>query len=122
QGGRAVAQDRRLPGPLAPAGGARVDSRTLRARRGKPRRPKVALVCAGGGVTGAVWEIGALRALEELLDRSVLDLDLYVGVSGGAFVATLLAAGVSPRDLYDEGAGRRLLGRGVPPLFRLGLR
>jgi len=94
----------------------------LRARRGKPRRPKVALVCAGGGVTGAVWEIGALRALEELLDRSVLDLDLYVGVSGGAFVATLLAAGVSPRDLYDEGAGRRLLGRGVPPLFRLGLR
>jgi predicted acylesterase/phospholipase RssA len=68
-----------------------------------------------------VWEIGALRALEELLDRSVLDLDLYVGVSGGAFVATLLAAGISPRDLYDEGAGRRLLGGGVPPLFRLGL-
>lgn len=73
-------------------------------------------------MTGAVWEIGALRALEELLDRSVLDLDLYVGVSGGAFVSTLLAAGVSPREMYDEGAGRRLLGRGMPPLFRLGLR
>ena len=72
-------------------------------------------------MTGAVWEIGALRALEELLDRSVLDLDLYVGVSGGAFVSTLLAAGVSPREVYDEGVASRPQGRGVPPLFRLGL-
>jgi len=72
-------------------------------------------------VTGAVWEIGALHALEELLDRSVLDLDLYVGVSGGAFVSTLLAAGVSPREMYDESVARRPLGRVVPPLFRLGL-
>jgi NTE family protein len=78
-------------------------------------------VCAGGGVTGAVWEIGALRALEELLDRSLLDLDLYVGVSGGAFVSALLAAGVSPRELYDEGVARGPLGRVMPPLFRLGL-
>ena len=71
-------------------------------------------------MTGAVWEIGALRALEELLDRSVLDLDLYVGVSGGAFVSTLLAAGVSPGEMYDEVVARTR-GRGVPPLFRLGL-
>ena len=61
------------------------------------RKAKVALVCAGGGVTGAVYEIGCLRALDELLGRSVLDLDLYVGISGGAFVASILAAGVSPR-------------------------
>jgi predicted acylesterase/phospholipase RssA len=73
-------------------------------------------------VTGALWEIGALRALDELLDRSVLDLDLYVGVSGGAFVAALLAAGVSPREMYDEAVAARPLGRVVPPLFRLGLR
>jgi predicted acylesterase/phospholipase RssA len=73
-------------------------------------------------VTGAVWEIGALRALEELLDRSVLDLDLYVGVSGGAFVSALLAAGVSPREMYDEIVASRPPGRVVPPLFRLGLR
>jgi NTE family protein len=59
----------------------------------------VALVCAGGGVTGAVYEIGCLRALDELLGRSVLDLDLYVGISGGAFVASILAAGVSPREM-----------------------
>jgi predicted acylesterase/phospholipase RssA len=80
-------------------------------------------VCAGGGVTGAVYEIGCLRALEHLLDRSVLDLDLYVGVSGGAFVASMLANGVSPADMYDEvvGRSRRPLGVDGAPLFRLGL-
>ena len=36
-------------------------------------------------MTGAVYEIGALRAVDELIGRSVLDLDLYVGISGGAF-------------------------------------
>ena len=53
-------------------------------------RSKLALVCAGGGITGAVYEIGCLRALEELLDRSLMDFDTYVGVSGGAFVTSLL--------------------------------
>ena len=91
-----------------------------RVRSGK-RRPKVALVCAGGGVTGAVYEIGCLRALHELLGRSLLDLDLYVGISGGAFVASLLAAGVSPREMYDEATTRRtLLGAAGTPLYRLG--
>lgn len=86
-------------------------------------RKKVALVCAGGGVTGAVYEIGCLRALEELLDRSVLDLDLYVGVSGGAFVASLLANGISPQEMYEAVASRarRPLGVSTAPLFRLGL-
>jgi predicted acylesterase/phospholipase RssA len=90
-------------------------------RRGKQR--KVALVCAGGGVTGAVYEIGALRALEDLLDRSVLDLDIYVGISGGAFVTSLLAQGISPREIYDAVASRSRspLGVSAAPLFRLGL-
>jgi len=83
----------------------------------------VALVCAGGGITGAVYEIGCLRALQELLDRSVLDLDLYVGVSGGAFVASLLANGISPAEMYGEVLGRSpgALRLGRAPLFRLGL-
>jgi predicted acylesterase/phospholipase RssA len=87
------------------------------------RKRKVALVCAGGGITGAVYEIGCLRALEDLLDRSMLDLDLYVGISGGAFVASLLANGLSPRQLYDEVAARSRTPFGVAeaPLFRLGL-
>ena len=97
----------------------------LRSRiRSKIRsKKKVALVCAGGGITGAVYEIGCLRALEELLDRSVLDFDLYVGVSGGAFVASLLANGVTPHELYEGVASRarRPLGVSSAPLFRLGL-
>jgi predicted acylesterase/phospholipase RssA len=86
------------------------------------RRKKVALVCAGGGVTGAIYEIGCLRALEELLDRSVVDLDLYVGISGGAFVASLLASGISPGEMYDEVTSRSRSPFGVTaaPLFRLG--
>jgi predicted acylesterase/phospholipase RssA len=76
---------------------------TPRAAAKKDRRDrKIALVCAGGGVTGAVYEIGCLRALDELLGRSVVDLDLYVGVSGGAFVSALMAAGITPREMYDE--------------------
>ena len=85
------------------------------------RRGRTALVCAGGGITGAVYEIGCLRALEDLLDRSVLDFDLYVGVSGGAFVASLLAAGVSPAEMYSVvSAPNGQSGWNEAPLFRLG--
>ncbi len=91
-------------------------------RRRKGER-KVALVCAGGGVTGAVYEIGCLRALDELVGRSVADLDLYVGVSGGAFVASMMAAGVSPREAYDELANpaRRPFGISPAPIYHFDL-
>jgi predicted acylesterase/phospholipase RssA len=70
-----------------------------------------------------MYEIGCLRAIEELLDRSVLDFDTYVGVSGGAFVAALLAAGIAPHEIYNEVAthSHRPLGVRDAPLFRLGL-
>jgi NTE family protein len=98
-------------------------SRSPAARRRRGRNPrKVALVCAGGGVTGAVYEIGCLRALDELLGRSVLDLDLYVGISGGAVVASLVAAGFSPREMYDKVTGGigNSLGLAAAPFYRLG--
>jgi len=61
---------------------------------------KVALVLAGGGLTGAVYEIGALRAIDDLLvDRTVNDLDIYVGTSAGALVASCLANGLSPETM-----------------------
>jgi NTE family protein len=93
--------------------------KTRRNRRPRSRK-KVALVCAGGGVTGAVYEMGCLRALDELLDRSVLDLDLYVGISGGAFVASLLASGISPREMYTEVTSPTPFGVATAPIYRLG--
>jgi NTE family protein len=61
---------------------------------------KIALVLAGGGLTGSVYEIGALRAIDDLLvDRTVNDLDIYVGTSAGALVASCLANGLSPETM-----------------------
>ena len=63
---------------------------------------KIALVCGGGGLTGGVFEVGALRALDRALGGGVLaDLDCYVGASAGSLVATLMAAGASPDDMED---------------------
>ncbi len=71
-------------------------------------RTKTALVLAGGGLTGAVYEIGALRAMDDLLvDRTVNDFDIYVGTSAGALVSTFLAQGISPHEIMDALAGER---------------
>ncbi len=62
-----------------------------KAGRGR-KRPRIGLALAGGGPEGAVYEIGALRALDEALDGLDLhQLDIYVGVSAGAFIAASLA-------------------------------
>ena len=64
------------------------------------KKPRIALALAGGGPLGAIYEIGALCALDESLDGlSLNDLDAYVGVSAGGFIAAGLANGLSPRDI-----------------------
>jgi predicted acylesterase/phospholipase RssA len=51
---------------------------------------------------GAIWEIGALVALEEaLVGIELTDLDVYVGVSSGSFIAAGLANGISPRTMHS---------------------
>ena len=63
---------------------------------------KLGIALAGGGPLGGIYEIGALTALDEALQGlSLTDLDLYVGVSSGAFVAAGLANGISPREMHD---------------------
>lgn len=63
---------------------------------------KTALVLAGGGLTGVVYEIGALRAIDDLLvDRTVNDFDIYVGTSAGALVSCGLANGLSPEEMLQ---------------------
>lgn len=66
------------------------------------QRSKTALVLAGGGVAGAAYEIGALCAIDQLLDQlSVNEFDIYVGTSAGALVASCLANNISPRTLLS---------------------
>jgi predicted acylesterase/phospholipase RssA len=53
---------------------------------------KVALALAAGAPEGAIYEIGALRAVDEALEGLDLNhLFLYVGVSAGAFLCANLA-------------------------------
>src|SRR5688500_2206400 len=69
-------------------------------KRRRPRRSRTALVLGGGGFTGGVYEIGALRALDLLaVDRTVNQFDVYVGTSAGALIAALAANGVSPEQM-----------------------
>ncbi len=68
--------------------------------RRRPKRSKTALVLGGGGFTGGVYEIGALRALDLLsVNRTVNQFDVYVGTSAGSFVAAAVANGVTPEEM-----------------------
>ena len=65
-----------------------------------PTPPKIALALSGGGPLGAIYEVGAMCALEESLDGLDFNkLDHYIGVSAGGFIVAALANGMSPREL-----------------------
>jgi NTE family protein len=82
-------------------------------RRRRPRRDKTALVLGGGGFTGGVYEIGALRALDLLaVNSTVNNFDVYVGTSAGSFIAALCANGVTPEEMM------RVVTRQGTPAFK----
>ena len=57
---------------------------------------------AGGGITGFLYEVGVLAALDELAGRAVSnDFDLYVGTSAGGVLAALLANGARPGKIFE---------------------
>ena len=75
------------------------------------RNPKIALVLAGGAVSGGAFKVGGLKALNDfLVGRGVDDLDMYVGLSAGAVLAVPLAAGVTPDEMVKvlEGTSDRI--------------
>jgi len=81
--------------------------------RRRRRRSRTALVLGGGGFTGGVYEIGALRALDLLaVNRTVNQFDVYVGTSAGSFVAALTANGVTPEEMM------RVVNQQVPTPFK----
>jgi NTE family protein len=87
------------------------------ARRRRRPRSKTALVLGGGGFTGAVYEIGALRALDLLsVNRTVNDFDVYVGTSAGSLVGALVANGVTPEQMMRVVNGQPV--PGFPPIKR----
>lgn len=60
----------------------------------------IGLAIAGGGPIGGIYELGALRALDEAVEGLDMDrLDVYVGVSSGAFLAAGLANGLNTADM-----------------------
>ena len=85
-------------------------------RRASPRAGTgsgIGLALAGGGPLGGIYEVGALLALTDSLDGiDFADLDVYVGVSSGGFVAAALANGISPAQMYrlfiDDGVDAEL--------------
>jgi NTE family protein len=86
-------------------------------RRRRSRRDKTALVLGGGGFTGGVYEIGALRALDLLaVNSTVNNFDVYVGTSAGSFIAALCANGVTPEEMM-----RVVTRQGTPAFKDIGL-
>ncbi|MEM1206250.1 MAG: patatin-like phospholipase family protein [Acidobacteriota bacterium] len=72
----------------------------MTARSKQELETPIGLAMAGGAPGGAIYEIGALRAL----DQAIVGLDLrdcgcFVGVSAGAFLTSCLANGLSSAQM-----------------------
>lgn len=75
--------------------------------------PKIAIALAGGGPIGGVYEVGALTALDEAIQGfDLVDADILVGVSSGAFIAAAVANGIAPLRL-----ARMVTEHGAEPVF-----
>jgi predicted acylesterase/phospholipase RssA len=66
----------------------------------RKRDPRVALVLAGGAISGGGFKLGGLKAFDDfLVNKKTTDFDMYVGLSAGAFLAAPLASGVTPPEM-----------------------
>ena len=74
------------------------------------RPGKVGLVLAGGAISGGAYKAGGLRALDEIFAHrripgaptapySLTDADIFVGLSAGSVLASVLAAGIGPDEI-----------------------
>lgn len=71
-----------------------------RPSRRRKQKASIGLAVAGGGPIGGMYELGALRAMEEALEGlDLTSLDVYVGVSSGAFLSAGLANRLSTAEM-----------------------
>ena len=83
----------------------------------RKKDPKIALVLAGGAVTGGAFKLGGLKALDDfLVNRKTTEFDTYVGLSAGGLLAAPLAAGVSPGEMIKSLEGRSAAFSRLSPL------
>jgi predicted acylesterase/phospholipase RssA len=63
--------------------------------------PRVAICLPGGGLTGALYQVGALAALEDgVVGLDAQSFALYLGHASGATVASAIAGGIPIERLY----------------------
>jgi NTE family protein len=73
----------------------------------RKKHPKIALVLAGGAVTGGAFKLGGLKALDDfLVNKKTTEFDTYVGLSAGAILAAPLAAGITPAEMFKSLEGK----------------
>lgn len=67
------------------------------------KKAKKALILCGGGISGAYYEVGVLKAIEEFIEpqMEITDFDLYIGTSAGASIAAFLTQGIKAARLYS---------------------
>lgn len=68
-------------------------------------QPRRGLVLGGGGILGAAWMVGALKAVEDIHGFDPRTADYIVGTSAGSVLSALLGAGVSVEQLIDHQRG-----------------
>ena len=75
---------------------------------------KAALILGGGGITGGMYELGALSAMDDFIvsGRKSGEFDLYVGISAGSILAAFLANGITVNEMSSA-----VLGEGTEGIF-----
>ncbi|PIE01908.1 MAG: patatin [Acidobacteria bacterium] len=61
---------------------------------------QLGVALAGGGISGGIYHIGVLCALEHAIDGlDFMDVDHLIGVSAGAIISSLMANAIPPSEL-----------------------
>lgn len=74
------------------------------------------LVLGGGGVAGISWMAGLLTGLAET-GQDLTTADSLIGTSAGATIATQIACGLTPTELYAHQVDPALQSREITPTF-----